>query len=253
MIGVVDATSFLSPWNRILYIVHQNPECTVADICEHLGIANGRRCDMAPDEVLKYDSTVTMISRLVKAGAMRYEGDFPRRYTATPGNAYFKPEKVKPKPTRKRRRKNDPEYQRAYMREWARKRREKARAEGKCTNCLAGLPEDWSGRLCPECREVSNESHRRRRTSEKGRAYARSYQKRKRIERPEVVNAKRRNYYWRRKLAGICQMCAAKCTDDSNFCAVHKAKMRLVQKTWWSRKSKKARQVEQKILAPSAP
>jgi hypothetical protein len=97
--------------------------------------------------------------------------------------------------------------------EQSKRRRDRLRAERKCTDCVAGLqPED--GVLCVECAEKRNKYRRKYRKTDAGKAAESRYRRGHLELRARLA----RENYLRRKVDGECVRCPSKAADDSVFC-----------------------------------
>lgn len=115
-------------------------------------------------------------------------------------------------------------------------RRASGKAEGRCTKCRAGLPDNWPRLLCPECTERQRAYNKAYAETERGRlAHQRSgqsFRERHAQERATYM----RKLWQQRKLAGQCPRCSRPAMDGSNFCEWHQAYMREKQRVSIGRK-----------------
>ena len=151
------------------------------------------------------------------------EDELTGRYTVNPGVEVSYP-------TRKRKRsKLTPEQRRKKyeaQKEYMKQRRERANAEHKCVNCLAGLPDDWKWVVCPEHLEMQRGYAVKYNAKPKARQRKREYERRLYARDRERILEGQRQERIRRKIAGQCQVCASPATSASSYCVKHLMKVR---------------------------
>ena len=174
---------------RIYDLVQTCPDFTLTELLHELGEQRRGAADRA-------------IHRMAASGVLvRIVGDDDvPRYRVNPDAAPdVAPVQRKPR----RRRGIYPPAQLEAKRSYAQARRDRAREEGRCLWCLAGIPERWRRVLCPECCERRRESHRRLRATKRG---------------MEIANEAAKARYQRYKSEGRCMSCGGQRAEGSRFC-----------------------------------
>jgi hypothetical protein len=103
------------------------------------------------------------------------------------------------------------------------------KAEGRCVRCQAlKLPEWPAGVHCPVCKEATVDHSRKYRHTDKGRAFVKRTNAKRRATPGwrEQENERAREHRLNRKLDGICRYCPLPCLDDSVFCEEHRERSR---------------------------
>jgi hypothetical protein len=216
---------------RAFYAVQERPGSTLADIAAALEVERGTPAFAAMTRVVR---------RMRSEGLFQVQqsqaddDDGSSLYAVTPG-AFVQELASKPKRTRSKKQLAARKvYNRNYQRAAAATKRAKAVAEKKCVNCLAGLAglEGWKYRKCPECLESSRLSNERRRKRPDVKAKALEAQRKWRNENRADFRAYARDYYWQKKLSGVCRMCSLPVDGESNLCATHHERFKTYQREW---------------------